>query len=203
VPKIVKHEARRTEVAQAAWRVIIRDGLENLRIRDITDELGLTTSVVTHYFRDKEELMMFVLTQVFDRFELRQSRKASKLSGTKRLEALLLSSIPLDEKGLVEWKIWTAAIGRTIGHEKLLEAHRKHTARMRAVTLEELERARAQGLISAKVNLKLEVPLIMAVIDGLGINMVLDPEVYATSGQINAVKRLIKDVVARLLETAS
>jgi AcrR family transcriptional regulator len=42
VPKMVEHEARRAEVAQAAWRVILRDGVENVRIRDIADELGLT-----------------------------------------------------------------------------------------------------------------------------------------------------------------
>ena len=199
MPKIVEHEARRAEVAQATWRVILRDGVENVRIRDIADELGLTTSVVTHYFRDKEELMMFVLTQVYNRIEIRQAKATTRLRGAKRLEQLLLSAMPFDEKGLIEWKIWIAAIGRSIGHEKLLEAHRKHTARMRKLTLLELEQFQSEGLISNKINLKLETPLILAIVDGLGVNMVLDPEVFANTAQIKAVERLIKDVVARLL----
>lgn len=35
-------------------------------MRAIAQELGSTTGVVTHYFRDKDELMLFVLDRVFE-----------------------------------------------------------------------------------------------------------------------------------------
>jgi AcrR family transcriptional regulator len=59
VPKVVDHEKRRKEVAEAAWRVIEREGPDGTNMREIAREAGRTTGVVTHYFRDKRELMAF------------------------------------------------------------------------------------------------------------------------------------------------
>jgi AcrR family transcriptional regulator len=57
---------RRIEVANAAWRVIVREGLDRTSMRAIAQELGATTGVVTHYFRDKEALILFALERVFE-----------------------------------------------------------------------------------------------------------------------------------------
>ena len=55
---------RRIEVSEAAWKVIVREGLDRTSIRAIARELDCTTGVVTHYFRDKQELILFALNQV-------------------------------------------------------------------------------------------------------------------------------------------
>jgi AcrR family transcriptional regulator len=60
------YDDRRLEVAQAAWRVMIREGLDRTSMRAIAQELGSSTGVVTHYFRDKEELILFALEQVVE-----------------------------------------------------------------------------------------------------------------------------------------
>lgn len=55
------YDDRRIEVAQAAWRVLVREELDCTSMRAIAQELGSFTGVVTHYFRDKEELILFAL----------------------------------------------------------------------------------------------------------------------------------------------
>ncbi len=67
------YDDRRLEVAQAAWRVIVREGLDRTSMRAIAQELGSSTGVVTHYFRDKEELILFALEQGSFAIQLRQS----------------------------------------------------------------------------------------------------------------------------------
>ena len=52
---------RRIEVSEAAWKVIVREGLDRTSMRAIARELDCTTGVVTHYFRDKQELILFAL----------------------------------------------------------------------------------------------------------------------------------------------
>ena len=50
MPKVVDHDERREDVAEAAWRVIGRDGLEGATLREISREAGFTTGVIQHYF---------------------------------------------------------------------------------------------------------------------------------------------------------
>ena len=52
---------RRAEVVAATRRVIARDGLDKASMRAIAQELGCTTGVLTHYFRDKEAMLDVVL----------------------------------------------------------------------------------------------------------------------------------------------
>ena len=59
MPKLVDHDLRREEVAEAAWRVIGRDGIEGATLREIAREAGFTTGVIQHYFRDRDELLAF------------------------------------------------------------------------------------------------------------------------------------------------
>ena len=62
MPRVVNHEERREEIAEAAWRVIEREGLAGADLREIAREAGYTTGVITHYFRNKRELMTFMIT---------------------------------------------------------------------------------------------------------------------------------------------
>ena len=41
MPKIVDHEARRAELAEAVWRLASRDGLEAVTLRGVAAEAGL------------------------------------------------------------------------------------------------------------------------------------------------------------------
>jgi len=78
MPRIVDHEERRAEVAAAVWRIVSRDGLEAATVRRVAAETGMSTSVVSHYFAGKDELVTEylhrfdpdVMPGVFDRTDL-------------------------------------------------------------------------------------------------------------------------------------
>ncbi len=194
----LKHDARRIEVTKAAWRVILRDGLDRTSIRAIAHELNLTTSVVTHYFRDKDALMSFILETINDHLDTRQQRSLTSKSGIGRLEQLILSSFPLDEKSRTEWSIWIAFVGFAIGRDALLEAHRKRSRHNFAVIAAELEGLKAQGLVRPDVDCLFEAKTILAVIDGFGLNLVLDPDGFGMSLSDQQFKQLISSLIARL-----
>ena len=67
MPRVVDHEERREAIAEATWRVIERAGPDGANMREIAREAGYTTGVVTHYFRDKRELMAFAFGLMVDR----------------------------------------------------------------------------------------------------------------------------------------
>lgn len=59
MPKLVDHEKRRLEIAQATWVTIKALGLENLTLRDIAIKAGFTTGVFSHYFKNKNSVLRY------------------------------------------------------------------------------------------------------------------------------------------------
>src|SRR5215212_9606295 len=94
MPRIVDHEERREAIAEATWQVIARAGPDGANMREIAREAGYTTGVVTHYFRDKRELMAFAFGLMVDRSTSRMDGAAAESGATGALAQLL----PLDEE---------------------------------------------------------------------------------------------------------
>ncbi|NLZ97477.1 MAG: TetR family transcriptional regulator, partial [Micrococcus sp.] len=51
MPKIVDHEQRRRELAQAIWSIIALRGLSAVTLRSVAAEAGVSMGTVQHYFR--------------------------------------------------------------------------------------------------------------------------------------------------------
>ena len=71
MPKIVDHEARRKELAEAAWRVIRREGLEGASVRNVAKEAGMSLGSLRHYFATQSELLAFSMRMVGERVKER------------------------------------------------------------------------------------------------------------------------------------
>lgn len=55
----------RTEIARAALQMVDRDGVENLSMRRLAQELGVTTMAVYHHFENKAEILQAAADQVW------------------------------------------------------------------------------------------------------------------------------------------
>jgi AcrR family transcriptional regulator len=67
VPKLVDHEARRQELADALLRVVVRDGIDAVSIRTVAAEAGCSIRPVQYYFADKAELLAAAHARVSER----------------------------------------------------------------------------------------------------------------------------------------
>lgn len=182
---------RRVEVSDAAWRVIVREGLDRTSMRAIAQELGSTTGVVTHYFRDKDELMLFALDRVIAKTISNMQASMEGLAGWERFERMLLQPLPLQPEDGAEWKIWLAFLGYAIGHERLMAEHRRRYVDLRQLALKELQALQAANLIRADLDLTLEANALIALIDGLGISFVIDPTHFSPDKQRYLIQRYI------------
>ena len=183
---------RRLEVAQAAWRVIIREGLDKTSMRAIAKELGSSTGVVTHYFRDKNELMLFALERIFENLHEDMTSSRSEYEGIKRLEQMILAALPLESNSLDGWKVWVAFLGYAIGREKLVQEHQKRYDFLRQILCQELADLQAAKLIQADLDLNLEANALIALVDGIGTGVVIDPLQFNSDRQRYLVRRHIK-----------
>src|SRR5262245_33159414 len=111
MPKQVDREARRREVVDALFRVVVRDGLQRASLRAVADEARLNIGSVRHYFAGQEELMRFAMRSMLDRVGSRLQRRIDELGDLdtipgprlRRFVVELLSELlPLDESRRAE-----------------------------------------------------------------------------------------------------
>jgi len=196
LPVKQKQERRRKEVSDAAWRVILREGLDRTSVRAIAQELGCTTGVVMHYFRTKDELMLFALDRVLARSTSQLSSSIETYEGLERLERLLMKSLPRDAKSEIGWKIWIAFLGHAVGHPKLMAEHRNRYAQLRDFIIRELKELRSRSFLRPDVNLRLEANALIALVDGVSIGMVIDRSQIDVKGAQRLIRRYIEQLSA-------
>jgi AcrR family transcriptional regulator len=186
---------RRMEVAQAAWRVIAREGLDRTSMRAIAQELGSSTGVVTHYFRDKEELTLFALGKVFENtLETMRSRSEGR-RGIDRLEQMIFAALPLEPSDTDDWKVWVAFLGYSIGREHLVRQHQKRYELLRQIICKELTDLQTAKLIRADLDLSLEANALISLVDGIGTGVVICPQRFSPEQQKYLVQRHIQGLM--------
>lgn len=188
----MSYDDRRLEVAAAAWRVIIREGLDRTSMRAIAQELGASTGVVTHYFRDKDELTLFALEQVFAKVAADMQVGLHERQGLERLEHMLLSALPQDAGGLPGWQVWVAFLGYAIGRDHLMQEHRKRYDWLRQILSQELTNLQAAQIIRDDLDLTFEANALVALVDGIGTGVVINREQFDTAQQRYLVQRHLK-----------
>ncbi|MHC5897083.1 TetR/AcrR family transcriptional regulator [Nostoc sp.] len=192
----MSYDDRRIEVAKAAWRVIVREGLDRASMRAIAQELGSSTGVVTHYFRDKEELTLFALEQVFENVLEDMKTCAEGQQGIDRLVQMIFVALPLEDIDKADWKVWVAFLGYSIGRERLVQEHRKRYDFLRQIISQELADLQKALLIRADLDLTLEANALIALVDGIGTGVVIFPEQFSADQQKYLVRRHINAILA-------
>jgi AcrR family transcriptional regulator len=109
MPKIVDHHERRTLIADALMRVAADRGLEEVSLRHVAAEAGVTSGMVQHYFRTKDELMAFAMEVVRERNEARVTAAAGRLGPAPAprdlIRTLLTEILPLDEQRRADGRV--------------------------------------------------------------------------------------------------
>jgi AcrR family transcriptional regulator len=172
VPKVVDHAQRRRELVAATWAVVAAEGIEAATVRRIAEEAGCTTGRITHYFADKEEVLVAALRQVHRAAGKRMLAAIGPRSGLEALRAVLAEALPLDQERILEWRVWLAFWGSAATSTSLQAEQHERYREWRGL----LKRVLATAQLSADIDLDRLVDQIVALVDGFGLQGVLDPQ---------------------------
>lgn len=184
MPRVVNHDERREEIAEAAWKVIEREGLARADLRKIAREVGYTTGVITHYFRDKRELMSFAFGLLVDRSMARMSRASAEAG----LMEALAQVLPLDKERRRETTVWLAMVSASLTDPELAEELRLRYRQAREAMLPVFGIALEEGLGEDPEDVGDE---LLAVVDGITIDALSDPERYPPDRQLALLRRAL------------
>jgi len=122
MPKLVDHESRRRLVAKVAYEVMESVGPERTSIREIARRGGFSHSLLSHYFRDSDEVFGFAYKYLTESILERIRNRANKLPpGIERLYASLDESCPyrLGVGAVATLSFWAHAVGNE--HNRLMQ----------------------------------------------------------------------------------
>ena len=176
MPKVVDHAQRRRELVAATWAVVAAEGIEAATVRRIAEEAGCTTGRITHYFADKEEVLVAALRQVHRTAGRRMLAAIGPRSGLAALRAVLAEALPLDQERILEWRVWLAFWGSAATSASLQAEQHERYREWRALLTRVLATAQHHGQLPAGIDLDRLVDQIVALVDGFGLQGVLDPQ---------------------------
>lgn len=193
-----KQADRRSQVASAAMKLIAQKGLQGTSLRAIAHELDCTTGVLTHYFRNKDELLLFMLEVVMERLGEKMVAAAQSIKGIDRLKVMMLAVLPTTDELSQIWRVWLAFVGYMPGHEGLMLSHQTLYHQFKAFMKGELTALSESGEIAPDLDLDFEAAAWIAVMDGIGVNMLAAPQPYSDQELERLVNRHVDALTPNL-----
>jgi AcrR family transcriptional regulator len=134
MPKRVDHDQRRTLIADALVRVAAEQGLEAVSLRHVAAAAGVSSGMVQHYFRTKDEMMRFALDVVRERNQARVTAAVDRLGADPppraMLRALFLNVLPLDPESRAYGRVGLAFLAYTAVRPAAAESLRADNRQM-------------------------------------------------------------------------
>lgn len=185
---------RRIEVSEAAWKVIVREGLDRTSMRAIARELDCTTGVVTHYFRDKQELILFALQQVTEKLKQAMEEIADRPFSIDRLIEMLCAFLPLDHERQEILKVWVAFLGYAVGRESLMLEHQTSAGELRKVIMQELEALQSGKKIRQDLDVGVEANSLLALVNGIALDSLIQEKCLNPKQQRMVIRRYFDEI---------
>lgn len=193
MPRIVDHEKKRKSIAEAAWSIIKKEGIEKASIRRVAIEAGMSAGALRHYFSTKDEMLLFIMDYYLEEGKKRSQSKSWSDNPLQAVAEVLLELIPIDEEKKIETSVWWILALQSLTSDTLKEKKDEMTNGMYELASSMIEILVLQGILSDSTNVKLEKSRLAALIDGLSIHALLRPDVYSPDK--------VKEVIRYHLET--
>ena len=169
-----KGRERRQEILRVAGDHFAAHGYRGASVAQIAQRAGITDAGLLHHFPSKEHLLLEVLRERDDH-DLERFRRLAEAHSSYVDTLLGLCAENAAAPGLVQ--LFTVMASESIepdhpGHEVFRARYR----RFRARGAELLREAQARGEIRADLDLDRLSPQVLAVLDGLQLQWLLDPD---------------------------
>ena len=166
----------REAILAAAVPLFAESGYRGASLASIAAAVGLTQQGVLHYFPSKEALLLALLDEKYHE----DGRRLSASLEHEGLELLKALQSLVEHNGVVpdRVRLFSALVAESLSSRHPAHAYFvRRYGKVRQRMLRSLRMGQASGQIRDDVELERLVPLIVAVMDGLQIQWLLDPEV--------------------------
>lgn len=191
MPIVVDKDERRAQVISVAFDLVADKGIEALTFREVAAANGCSTSIVSHYFRNKNELL-FKVYQVAN--ERAKERLSAACEAGESLLACFDAILPVDEASRRNWRVWLAFWSRAHLEPAYLDERRRAAEGSLALYRQML--ANSLGVDPASSTLEIPARRLIAAVAGIGLEACFAPEDWTTSRMHEVLAAVLSDLGA-------
>lgn len=176
-----EHLGRRQQIVAAALAVFSASGFHGGSLRDIARRAGLSQAGLLHHFPSKEHLLRAVLAWRDDTARMELGEPAP--DGLDLIRRLVAMPAVTGTRELAQLHVITSAEGVAAGHP--VHGYVRHRqASVLDLVREALEHAAARGELRRDVDCAAAARMVVALIDGLRLQWLLQPEQADIAGDL-------------------
>ena len=176
MPKEVDHPARRRELADAACRVIARNGLAGTTLAHVAEESGWSIGSIRYYFPNKDELVASALWRVGERVDKRIRDRTAGGMTVKDLRTAAVELLPLDADRHEDALVYLAFLAQAAVVPELAQAAEGAAQRLQEPLAARIAYAARAGELPAHLDAEHEAARLRVLLDGLRLQLVTTPK---------------------------
>lgn len=187
MPKLINRAQRERELAEAAWRVVLRDGVAAVSVRTVAGEAGLSAGSLRHVFPSQAELLEVALELVQENVVERVLLIPDTVTGTDRSMRIAAELLPLDPTRAAELQVHLSLSTLAFTQQRLRRARDEADLALRLGCRWMIESAwGAQS--AAPAQLENQARVLHALLDGLALHLLRGPHLVSPEAALTAVR---------------
>jgi AcrR family transcriptional regulator len=196
MPKEIDHPARRRELADAACRVIARNGLAGTTLAHVAEESGWSIGSIRYYFPNKDELVASALWRVGERLDDRIRRRTAGGMTTNDLRLAAIELLPLNAGRLEDSLVYLAFLAQAAIVPALADASEGAAQRLQEPLVERIAHLVQAGELPAHLDAEHEAARLLVLLDGLRLQLVTTPRRTSTRWALAILDDHLADLAA-------
>lgn len=181
MPRIIDHDQRRLQVAQVVEDLVYEKGVAALTVRDVARRAGCSTSIVSHYFANKLEMLVFTHEMVRRRAE---TRLLKQIGEGQSLVTCLRRLLPSDAESKRDWHTFFAFWGMAPSDPKISAEWLAGTSGAQEIFAILLRQARDSGEICESIDPATDAFKLQVIINGISSLVLQDEESWPEERQL-------------------
>ncbi|MQY22091.1 TetR/AcrR family transcriptional regulator [Nocardia macrotermitis] len=177
MPRQVNHDERRRQIAEAVWRLAMRGGLEQVTLRQVAAEAGVSARLLQYYFGTRDQVLLGALEILNAEAERQARERMACLGDAPSLRAIvrgvLLEMLPLDEQRRDRHVVYAAYFVRFLTEPTLAAVARAATPELANLVSDLIIRAQESGEVPAGIDAAAEGAFLTAGAEGLQTRVLL------------------------------
>lgn len=194
VPKLIDHDQRREEIAEATWQVILAQGISAVSIRTVAAQAGISTGSLRHVLPSKSDLLVASIKRVEHRARARVQRHLDEPDPRRRALAVLCELLPLDAERRAELEVTIALVAEAPGDRRIRRVRDENYEVVLDACRRTIDRLRLAGLTAPGLDTEQAAITLHALIDGLAVHLLVNPAPAFRHRALRVVEAFIDDL---------
>ena len=180
MPLIVDHDERRNFIAKVVKRIVATEGMEAVTVRHVARRAGFKSAIISHYFKDKREMLNFTLESIR---ELAAERVKAGFEDHLDLAACFEHLLCIEPDSLLDWQVWFGFWGKTTFDSELVNIRKRIVQATQDYLERVLEGAKQRGGLPETLDCGMHARRLQMVFNGIAALVIINPNAWPPEAQ--------------------